>query len=237
MNRPHFVRFHDLDQVHVNRDLQIHTRATDGEATVKEIVARAHLLGLKEIAFTEHVRRSSSYFHDFVREVQEVRRGAVLEVYVGIETKALDMGGTIDAPLEALAEAEIVLGSVHRFPARGGEFIHAEEVGYREAADLELELALSLLRFAPIHVLAHPGGMCQRAFGKFPESHFIQLMEASLERGIAIEINTSYTRDLDGFVALCRKSNPLVSIGSDVHRLSELGTCRNALWARGIGCG
>jgi putative hydrolase len=233
---PQFVRFNELNRAHVNRDLQVHTVATDGEATIEELIGRARQLELAEIAFTEHVRRTSGYFHGFADEVRRHRRDAPLQVYVGVETKALDVDGTLDAPPEALAEVELVLGSVHRFPDGDGRLIAPEALSYEDAARRELALALGLVRWAPIHVLAHPGGMCQRAFGRFPEEYFVMLMEAALERGVAIEINTAYTRDLDGFLALCRRVNPLISVGSDVHRVSDLGHCRDALLARGIGC-
>lgn len=236
MRRPQFVRFNDLAPRHVNRDLQVHTVATDGEATVDQLMARGKELGLLEIAFTEHVRRTSDYFHAFAEDVRRRREGVGIQVYVGIETKALDDRGGLDAAPDALAEAEVILGSVHRFPVGEGRFLQAEAFDYADASKRELDLALGLVRAAPIHVLAHPGGMCQRAFGQFPREHFIRLMEAALERGVAIEINTAYTRDLDGFLDLCRQVNPMVSIGSDVHRLGELGACRDALRARGIGC-
>ncbi len=236
MNRPHFVRFNDLAPAHVNRDLQVHTVATDGQATISEMIKRAEKLCLDEIAFTEHVRRTSKYFPVFAAEVREAREKTRVRVYVGLETKADDDRGTLDASPETLSEAEIVLGSVHRFPGGQGRLVEARQLGYKEAAERELTLALGLLRHAPIDVLSHPGGMCQRAFGKFPVEFFEELMRVSMERCIAIEINISYTQDLDNFLALCRKVNPFVSVGSDAHRLGDLGSCRDALRARGIGC-
>lgn len=236
MGGPPFVRFRELGPEHVNRDLQIHTCETDGEATIPQIVTQAEALGLEEIAFTEHVRRTSDYVEEFVNHVRRARELTNVRVYAGFEIKVTDERGTLDASPETLARAELVLGSVHRFPTGDGQFLAASHFSYAEASQRELTLALGLLREAPIQVLAHPGGMCQRAFGKFPSEYFETLMQASLERQIAMEINTSYTCDLDGFLALCRKVNPFVSIGSDVHRLSDLGTCRNALWSRGIGC-
>lgn len=236
MKRPQFTRFKDLTSVYVNRDLQVHTVATDGKATVGEMIMRAEDLGLNEIAFTEHVRRTSHYYNGFTAEVHSARQRANVRVYVGLEAKAFDENGTLDASQEALSQAEIVLGSVHRFPIGGGRFVVAGQFDYEEAARREFALALGLIRYAPIDVLSHPGGMCQRAFGRFPEELFEELMLVSLERGIAIEINIAYTVDLERFLALCQKVNPFVSIGSDAHQLNELGTCRDALRARGIGC-
>lgn len=237
MGPPQFVRFCDLTAEHVNRDLQVHTAYTDGGATAEEIIRRAEEMRLKEIAFTEHVRRSSDFFPRFATEVRELRGRTTVGIYVGIEVKTEDEQGTLDVHPAVFEQAEIVLGSVHRFPIGDGRFISAREFGYEEAAAREFRLALGLLRHAPIHVLSHPGGMCNRTFGRFPEKFLEELMRASLERGIAIEINTSYyPRNLDAFLDLCRRVNPYVSVGSDVHQLSELGTCREALKARGVGC-
>ena len=236
MKRPQFVRFSELAPAHINRDLQVHTVASDGEATISQMLQQAETLGLEEVAFTEHVRRTSDYFSAFAADVRSHRAGSRVYAYVGLEAKVLDEDGMLDAAPGVLAEAEVILGSVHRFPMGRERFVPAEQFGYVEAARRELTLSLGLLRYAPIHVLAHPGGMCYRAFGQFPEDYLGTLMAASLERGIAIEINSKYTTDLDPFLALCREVNPFISVGSDAHRLSELGTCRSALWARGIGC-
>jgi putative hydrolase len=46
---------------------------------------------------------------------------------------------------------------------------------------------------------------------------------------VAIEINTSYLRDVDGFLKLCTEVNPYVSVGSDAHTLETIGQCRDVL--------
>ncbi len=231
--RPEFVRFRDLTPELVNRDFQVHTVATDGRGTVRELIDLAAEIGLGEMAFTEHVRKTSTYFGAFAAEVRAAREGASLPVFVGIEAKADSDDGDLDASPEILADAEIVLGSVHRFPI-GGELVEAKTMSYEEASQREFRLAMGLIRNAPIDVLSHPGGMCQRAFGEFPADLFEELMEASISRSVAIEINSSYTRDMDSFLELCAKVNPLISVGSDVHRLDDLGSCRTILKGRGI---
>lgn len=236
-NKPHFVRFSELTENDVNRDFQIHTCATDGEATIKQIIEQARSLGLKEIAFTEHVRSSSTYFAGFAAEVDAARKNVSdLVVYVGIEAKANDYEGALDASPEILEIAEIVLGSVHRFPTTDGRFLPAKEFSYEEAAKLEFQLATMLVKNAPIDVLSHPGGMCLRAFKKFPYDYFRELMRTTLKYGVAFEINASYHLDMDSLLALCREVDPIVSVGSDVHKISELGLCRDSLLMRRISC-
>ncbi len=231
---PAFTRFQDLSERSINRDLHIHTVQTDGKHSIAELIAEACRLGLKEIAFTEHVRRDTSWFGDFSAEVRRQAQQAPVSVYVGLEAKALDTSGMLDANEEILKQSELVLGSVHRFPDGRGGYISLKGLPLDEAASIEFELAMGLLRSAPIHVLAHPGGMCLRAFGEFPEGSFRALMAESLKRSIAIEISSSYLQDFAGFVRICREENPYVSVGSDVHRISDLGNCRNRLRELGI---
>lgn len=223
-------RFRDLTRKAVNVDFQIHTTQTDGRATIEELLQAAQRRGLSAIAFTEHVRRDTTWFADFAAKVRSAAKAyPKLQVLVGCEAKALDMNGALDASDEILAECDLVLGSVHRFPDGAGGFLNFADLDAAACAEIECALALGLVRHAPIHVLSHPGGMTLRRHGSFPEPMFRKLFAAVLERGIAIEINSSYLRDVPAFLELCAEFNPYVSIGSDAHRLEEVGRCRDTL--------
>jgi putative hydrolase len=150
-------------------------------------------------------------------------------VLVGCEAKALDSRGTLDASEETLAACDIVLGSVHRFPDGRGGLLDFAALAAETTAEIECELALGLLRGAKIDVLAHPAGMYQRRYGRYPDKLFRRMLEASLERDIAVEINTSYLSEIEAFLQLCDVVNPFVSIASDAHGPEELGRCRDAL--------
>jgi putative hydrolase len=229
-----FHHFSDLGGIELNSDLHIHTSRTDGLAEVGTLTELAVQRGLQRIAFTEHVRRNSDWFPDFAREVRAQRtKHSQLEILVGCEAKALDKQGSIDASPAVLGECDIVLGSVHRFPDGGGGFLDTRQLTEEAFAREELELALGLLRHAPVHVLAHPGGMYARRHGRdLPVQMLRQLMLASLERGVAVEINASYVHDMSAFLGMCQEINPRVSIGSDVHQLDDLGRCRDRLLAQ-----
>jgi putative hydrolase len=60
-------------------------------------------------------------------------------------------------------------------------------------------------------------------------------MMISVKTAVAIEINTSYLRDVDGFLKLCAAVNPFVSIGSDAHTLKAIGHCRDVLRSKKAG--
>lgn len=235
-NRFSFVRYHDLTSADVNCDLHLHTTRTDGKADVQTVIATAVERGLSRIAFTEHVRRSTGWFSDFVREVRTTASSyPSLQVFAGCEAKAMDTKGSFDASEGLLDQCDIVLGSVHRFPDGQGGFLNFASLAADQFAQIEMSLALGLVESAPIDVLAHPGGMYARHQGDFPPDMMRHLMRKTLERGIAIEINSSYLKDLDRFLELCAEINPYVSIGSDMHHLEHLGHCRDQLKMRGVG--
>jgi len=229
-----FPRFRDLKPPDLQCDLHLHTNRTDGEAQIEAILREARNRKLERIAFTEHVRRDSAWFHDFAREVREEALGyPELEVLVGCETKALDTRGAVDVSEAILADCDIVLGSVHRFPDGIGGYLDYATLTPQKLALMEFDLAMGLLQSAHVDVLAHPGGMfARRHSADLPGDLLREIFSTSIERGIAIEINASYVQDVDGMLGLLEELNPYVSIGSDMHRIEHLGRCRDLLAAR-----
>ncbi|PKA42097.1 PHP domain-containing protein (plasmid) [Rhizobium sullae] len=236
MPTPVFCRYSELTPSAVNVEYQVHTNWTDGQASSAAILEEAARIGLGAIAFTEHVRRSTDWFDSFAAEIREIAHAyPAMKVFVGSEAKALDEAGTLDISPSVQQGSDIVLGVVHRFPDGNGDYLDFNKISAAETAAIEFQLSMGLIKHAPIDVLGHPGGMYQRRHGAFPAEYFAQMMEASLERGIAIEINSSYLVDTATFVELCRQIDPIVSIGSDAHRIDQLGQCRDILRTMGVG--
>jgi putative hydrolase len=230
-------RYHELTVDDLNVELQVHTKQTDGQSSILEILETAKARGLAAIAFTEHVRRDTTWFSQFASDVREAAQDYKdLAVYVGCEAKALDKAGTLDISDEIHEQCDLVLGSVHRFPAENGEYTDWDRLDNSAFALAEFELARGLLNSGRIHVLAHPGGMFQKRRRRpFPELYLREMMRTSIETGVAIEINTSYQVNLDKFLELCSEVNPYVSIGSDAHTLGAIGQCRDVLLSRRAG--
>jgi putative hydrolase len=228
--KPRFLRFHDLNRSAVNVEWQVHTTQTDGEASIADVLSTAHERGLASIAFTEHVRKETAWFDSFAGEVRRASNAFPgLVTYVGCETKAMDLLGNLDVSESILAACDVVLGVVHRFPDGKGGYLDFKSMPPDQVATMEFELSLGMIRNSPIDVLGHPGGMYQRRHGVFPEHLFRALMEETVKHGIAIEINSSYLADMKAFLRLCEEVNPHVSIGSDAHKLIEIGRCRDIL--------
>lgn len=228
MLKPTFRRFTDFRAEDVNFDFHMHTTQTDGRNSAAEMIAGATNLGLRAIAFSEHVNTDCPWFSDFKARVETVRRDAQIDVLIGIEAKPLDFEGAIDASPEVLDAAELVVGSVHRYPNGEGGLIPLAEIpnlGREKAEQIELDLALGMVtrQASRIDVLGHPMGVFSKFFDGLPESSMETLMAACRDSGVAFEISTKYCKDLGRLVELLRKTNPTVSIGSDAHAVDDIG--------------
>lgn len=210
----------------LRQDLHLHTTFTDGRSTILEMLRAAQGEGLRTVAFTEHVRRGIAWFGDF-RE--QVRRDRVafprLQVLVGIEAKALDCQGGLDADAALIAQADLVLGAFHNYPDGQGGFQPATALSFEEAARLEFEASWALLDHPEVDVLAHPGAMTRKFFGTFPEAYLRRLVLKAARRGKAIELNGEYNTpsQLAQLLSWCRKANAWVTLGSNAHHASEVG--------------
>ncbi|HJQ20600.1 MAG TPA: PHP domain-containing protein [Gemmatimonadaceae bacterium] len=226
--RPPFKHFRDLTAHDVNFDFHMHTSQTDGRNRAEDMIAAARAKGLTAIGFSEHVNRTSSWYAGFVQQLSALRTDAGLRVLIGIEAKPLDFDGTIDASAEILDAAELIVGSVHRFPDGRGGLVPLDGVkalGAASALDIEMRLASGIVanRDSRIDVLGHPMGICTKTFGDFPEQEYRRLMEICRENDVAFEISTKYCPDLGRLVGLLRDVNPRVSVGSDAHGVEEVG--------------
>lgn len=213
-------------------DLHLHTSFTDGRSSVREMLASADGRGLEGIAFTEHVRRNITWWDSFRAEVAAERvYFPFLEVLVGIEAKALDRRGTLDADEELVQAADLVLGAVHGFPDEHGHFLSPESLTPEEAALIEWEASLALLETAPIDVLAHPGALTKKFFGGFPEAYLLSLIKMAAKAEKAIELNAEYNSrtELTWLLQACREEGVRVSLGSNAHQACEVGKIQACL--------
>jgi len=218
-----FTRFKELNFSNNLCDYHIHTVQTDGEATIEECVNYAINKGLKKIAFTEHIRKSSDWYRSFIQEIKKIRRKFKdkLTIFYGIEAKILDYKGNIDASDEIISDSEIVLGAVHRFPNKKKDL---SKITIEDEAIIEFKLACAILKNPYVDVLAHPGGVFERKHNiSFPKIFYEKIINLANQYNKAIEINSSYLTNPRIFFQLCKKFNPYVSLGSDAHKAMEIG--------------
>jgi len=230
MRTINFLRFNDLYKKIPLQEFHIHTNITDGKSTMEEYIESAVQKKLEEIAFTEHIRKDSTWFDSFVSKVETLRERHNLKIYYGIEAKAIDFEGHIDATSHMIKESEIILGAVHRYPDKEKGFVDLKTITEEEAAKIEFRLASSLLKYGKIDVLTHPGGFFgMRFFSSFPENYLKKLFRESIKRRIAVEFNSKYIKNISMYFKAFRETNPFISLGSDVHNAEELGNSVNLI--------
>lgn len=205
-------------------DLHLHTDFTDGKSSIREMFAAARREELEIIGFTEHVRRGVEWFQGFQHAVSRERGDfSEIGVVIGIEAKALDCKGNLDADPSIIAQADIVLGAVHAFPdMRGGFF---EPVDFETAALIEYETSMGLLEHSEIDILAHPGALTTQRFGGYPDTYLREIIQKAAETGHAIELNGEYfnSKQLSMVLDECRRVNAWITLGSNAHHASEVG--------------
>lgn len=195
-------------------DLHMHTTATDGAATIAEMVAAAKERGLKYIAITDHSKRVSmangldaERLRAHWKEIDKVRKTAKgIEVLRGIECDILE-DATLDLPDDVLAEADWVIAVLH--------------YGLKQPREQIMKRLMTAIRNPYVSVLGHLTG---RIVGKRPgaDMKLDEVLKAAADNEVMIEINAHPSRlDIDDVGAAAAKDLgiPLV-ISTDAHSVT-----------------
>lgn len=206
-------------------DLHLHTDYTDGRSSIDDMLAAATQAGLAVVGFTEHVRLGTPWFEDFKLAVaHDASAYPGLEVLTGIEAKALDYAGSLDADPEVIAQADVVLGAFHDYPDGRGGFVRRTTLSADAAARMEFEALWALLDHPEVDVLAHPGAITRKLVGSFPDSYLRRLIKKAAASGRAVEINGEYNSDDELALLLewCSQEGAWITLGSNAHHGTEV---------------
>jgi DNA polymerase (family 10) len=200
----------------IRGDLHMHTVETDGRATLEEMAEAARALGYQYIAITDHSKalamangldeRRAVAFAQHVRKLNE--HGLGIRIFSGLECD-IRRDGEMDLAEDALAELDIVIGSVHS---------HMN----LEAAEMTDRL-MRALESPNIRVIGHPTGRILLNRDPFPFD-FEQLAAQAAQRNVYLEINGSPER-LDLSSSLVRTAKGLgakFAISTDSHQTKHL---------------
>jgi len=197
-------------------DLHMHTTATDGRATLEEMVEAARRRGYEYIAITDHSKRVTmargldaerivEHWREIDRLNQKVHGITILK---GVELDILE-DGTLDLPDEVLAQADWVIAAVH--------------YGQNQPRDQITRRIVGAIRNPHVTAIAHPTG---RLIGKRKPYEFEldTIFKEAADHGCWMEVDGQPSRlDLDdiGIVAAREHGIPIV-IDSDAHAVEEL---------------
>jgi DNA polymerase (family 10) len=207
---------------HIRGDLHMHTTETDGRGSLEEMAAAARGRGYEYIAITDHSKAlaMSNGLDEgravaFARRVRELNQngGALgIRIFSGIECDIL-RDGTLDLADDALAELDVVIGSVHS---------HMN----LEAAEMTDRL-LRALENPHLRILGHPTGRLLLQREPYPFD-FDRVAAEAVKRGVWLEINASPERlDLPGALVRTAKSKGAkFTISTDSHHPKHLAGIR-----------
>lgn len=205
---PRLVTLEDL-----RGDLHMHTRASDGVATLEAMVAAAQAMGREYVAITDHahglpVPRGLDEDAFLARKAALQEADLPLPVLVGAEVNILE-DGSLSLEDRALEALDVVVASVHS--------------GLREPRAKITKRVTDALSTGLVDVLGHP---TNRRMPRRAESDidFERVFEVAAAQRVALEINGSPERmDLPGTLVKRAKEHGLrFTIDSDAHAPGEL---------------
>lgn len=206
-----------VTQADIRGDLHMHTTATDGRATLEEMALAARELGYEYIAITDHSKALSMAFGldeqrvvDFARTVRRINETGDLgiRIFSGLECDILK-DGAMDIAWDALAELDLVIGSVHS---------HMNQ----ESAEMTDRL-LRALECPHLTALGHPTGRLLLHRDAFPFD-FERVITEAIRRNVWLEINAGPERlDLNAHhVRIAKAKGGRFLVDTDAHQQKHL---------------
>lgn len=204
----------------IRGDLQMHTTWSDGKNTIEEMLDGCASRGYEYFAITDHSKALAmtggldaaklKLQWEEIAEVTERRSSPHLLRSMEVDVLA---DGRLDLEDELLAALDLVLVSIH--------------------SKLDLPAAkqtrriVKALEHPEVNILGHPTG---RLINRREPMAFDldEVLACAAERGVAVELNAHPERlDLrDTQLMLARELGVKVAIGTDAHRVGDLGLMR-----------
>lgn len=204
----------------IRGDLHMHTVASDGRSTIREMAEAAAAMGYEYIAITDHSKAlamanglDEKRVVDFAAEVRALNKeGLPTHVFSGLECDIL-RDGAMDISEDALAELDLVIGSAHSYFN-----LDPSEMTNR---------LLRALDSRSLRIIGHPTGrlLLQRDGYAYD---FDRVALRAAERGIFFEVNASPERlDLPShLIRAARKMGCRFTVSTDAHRPLHLQNMR-----------
>ena len=212
------ARAHELPKLvtqgDIRGDLQMHTDASDGKATLAEMVERARALKYEYIAITDHSPRTSmaGQTPDEIRAqwtvIDRLNKGMRgFRVLKSVEMDILE-NGRLDLPDDLLAEADYVVATIH--------------YGLKQSERQLTDRLLAAIDNRWVDAIGHPTGRIVPVRPSYPLD-FDVVAKAAANAKCLLEINGSERMDLPDTLAAAAKSHGVrFVLSTDAHSTREL---------------
>jgi DNA polymerase (family 10) len=210
-----------IEQKDIRGDVHMHTDATDGKNTIREMAEAAAARGYEYIAITDHTKNLAMTFGldderalehmQRIRETNDLMEGRI-RVLTGIEVDILS-DGQLDLSDEVLAQIDVVIASVHSL--------------FNQPEEEMTERVLRAIENPYTRILGHPTGRLLLRREGFKINLPVILRRAA-ELGVAVEHNAYPDRlDLcDRDLRLAKELGCKISINTDSHHTSHMEKMR-----------
>ena len=210
-----------ITRADIRGDLHMHTEATDGRDTIRQMAEAALARGLSYIAITDHSKnlamtnglddaRALGHIKR-IREVDAEMEGRI-RILPGIEVDIL-ADGALDLDDSTLAQMDIVVASVHSH--------------FNQPTEEMTARVLRALENPHVRILGHPTG--RKVLGREPYAINVDtVLKQAAKLGVAVEHNASPARaDLnDLHLRLAKQHGCKIVINTDAHATEELDQMR-----------
>jgi DNA polymerase (family X) len=205
----------------IKGDLHMHTDATDGRDTIRQMAEAALARGLKYIAITDHSKNlamtnglddTRALAHIKAIRTVDAEMNGTIRVLPGIEVDIL-ADGALDLDDATLAQMDIVVASVHSH--------------FNQPIEEMTERVLRALENPHVRILGHPTG--RKVLGREGYSIYIDtILKRAAELGVAVEHNASPARsDLNDLnLRIAKQYGCKIVVDTDAHSTEELDQMR-----------
>jgi DNA polymerase (family X) len=207
----------------VKGDLQVHTKWSDGENSIVEMVNAAKALGYSYVCITDHYSKmvvAGGLNEEEVRkEMKELEKANAevegIRILKGAEVD-IDADGNLQAEEGVLKDLDVVVASVHS--------------NFDQTKQKMTERLTAAMESGYVNILGHPTGRKIRTKKPYPVD-MDELFEVSKRTGVFLEINAFPERlDLDDFHARAAKeAGCKLVVDTDAHNKEHLRYMRLGL--------
>lgn len=217
-------------------DYHLHTFASDGRCSILSHAKKADLLGLEQIAITDH-SFSSAIFHLTERKwkkqkEQLARLGCKAKVLHGVESNLVNTSGDIDVPCDVIRDSDVLIVGFHRYIGFCGEHRGGYarkwlfENGFcpkktrQKLVEVNTRAYLESMDKFPIDVIAHLNH-CALVDVK-------RVCDKAKERDVYIELNEKHLDAIEKYADDLVQSGVNFVLGSDAHDAKKTGKFEKA---------
>jgi putative hydrolase len=192
--------------INIKEDFHVHTSYNDHSSPDLNVASAANYaesIGLKTLAFTEHVRRESNWIDSYVNDIEINNTRPNLKLITGFEAKIL-RDGSIDCPSQ-YSKDYFIIASFHTI------------YGNKE---IWMNAIRNAIRNPDVNVIGH---LAPEPSFNLESEELIEICELLKKHDKIVELNAKYNRPPMDWVRIFKEHNVNFHLGSDAHSLREIG--------------